>query len=92
MNFFDGILRDKSGNPSSKRLMSAVAFLVIIQAVEMNLFHGAKLDSQLLMFLVALVFGLSGAATMESMVTKNPDTSKKTTTTVQTDKTEIIKP
>lgn len=92
MNFFDGILRDKLGNPSSKRLMSMVAFLVIIQAVEMNLFHGATLDSQLLMFLVALVFGLSGASTMESMATKNPDTSKKTTTTVQTDKTEIIKP
>lgn len=91
MNFFDGILRDKLGNPSSKRLMSAVAFMVIIQAVEMNLFHGAKLDSQLLMFLVALVFGLSGASTMESMVTKTPDSSKKVTTTTQTDKVETTK-
>lgn len=72
--------------------MSAVAFLVIIQAVEMNLFHGAVIDQQLLFFLVALVFGLSGAATMESMVTKTPDSTKKVTTTTQVDKVETTKP
>ena len=86
MNFFKDMFCDKLGNVSHKRMMSFVSFLVIIQAVEMNLFSGAKLDSQLLMFLVALVFGLSGAATMENMVTK--DGSKKKITT---EKTEAIK-
>jgi hypothetical protein len=71
--------------------MSVVAFLVIIQAVEMNLFSGAKLDTQLLMFLVALVFGLSGAATIENMATKSPDSSKKVTETTSMNKTETIK-
>jgi hypothetical protein len=71
--------------------MSVVSFLVIIQAVEMNLFHGAKLDSQLLVLLVALVFGLSGAATIENMATKSPDSSKKVTETSSSNKTEIIK-
>lgn len=91
MNFFDGILRDKLGNPSSKRLMSAVAFLIFIQAVEMNLFHGAKLSDNLLLFLMTIVFGLSGAATIENMATRTPDSSKKTTTTTQTDKVETTK-
>lgn len=85
------MLCDKLGNASSKRVMSMVSFAVIIQAVEMNLFHGAKLDSQLLMFLVALVFGLSGAATMENMATRTPDSKKKTTTTTQVDKEETVK-
>jgi hypothetical protein len=71
--------------------MSLIAFLVIIQAVEMNLFNGVKLDNQLLMFLVALVFGLSGAATVENMATKSPDASKKVTETTSTDKTVTIK-
>lgn len=71
--------------------MSVISFAVIIQAVEMNLFHGATLDSQLLMFLVALVFGLSGAATIENMATKSPDSTKKVTTTTQTDKVETVK-
>lgn len=88
MNFFQDILSGRNGRASSKRCMSAIAFLVIIQAVEMNLFHGAKLDAQLLVFLVALVFGLSGAATIENMATKSPDSSKKTTLTTTTDKTE----
>lgn len=91
MNFFQDILSGRNGRASSKRCMSAIAFLVIIQAVEMNLFHGAKLDAQLLVFLVALVFGLSGAATIENMATKSPDSSKKTTETSSTNKTEIIK-
>jgi hypothetical protein len=90
MNFFQDILSDRSGRASSKRGMSVIAFLVIIQAVEMNLFNGAKLDTQLLMFLVALVFGLSGAATIENMA-KSPDSSKKVTETSSTNKTEIIK-
>lgn len=88
MNFFQDIVSDRNGRASSKRCMSVISFFVIIQAVEMNLFHGAKLDAQLLVFLVALVFGLSGAATIENMATKNPDSSKKTTLTTTTDKTE----
>lgn len=88
MNFFQDILSGRNGRASSKRCMSVVAFLVIIQAVEMNLYSGATLDNQLLMFLVALVFGLSGAATVENMATKSPDASKKTTVTTSTDKTE----
>lgn len=91
MNFFQDILSDRLGRASHKRSMSVIAFLVIIQAVEMNLFNGAKLDNQLLMFLVALVFGLSGAATIENMATKSPDSSKKVTETSSTNKTEIIK-
>lgn len=87
MNFFQDILSGRNGRASSKRCMSVVAFLVIIQAVEMNLYNGAKLDNQLLMFLVALVFGLSGAATVENMATKGPDSSKKISTS--TEKTEI---
>lgn len=88
MNFFQDMLSDKIGRASHKRGMSVVAFLVIIQAVEMNLFNGAKLDSQLLMFLVAIVFGLSGAATIENMATKSPESSKKVTVTTSTDKIE----
>lgn len=91
MNFFQDIVSGRNGRASSKRCMSVIAFLVIIQAVEMNLFHGAQLDSNLLMFLVALVFGLSGAATVENMATKSPDAGKKTTLTTTTDKTETIK-
>lgn len=91
MNFFQDILSGRNGRASSKRCMSVVSFLVIIQAVEMNLFHGAKLDSQLLMFLVALVFGLSGAATIENMATKSPDSSKRVTESSSMNKTEIIK-
>lgn len=87
MNFFQDILSGRNGRASSKRCMSVVAFLVIIQAVEMNLYNGAKLDNQLLMFLVALVFGLSGAATVENMATKSTDSSKKISTS--TEKTEI---
>lgn len=88
MNFFQDIVSGRNGRASSKRCMSVVAFLVIIQAVQMNLFHGAKLDNNLLAFLVALVFGLSGAATIENMAAKSPDASKKTTVTTSTDKTE----
>lgn len=88
MNFFQDIVSGRNGRASSKRCMSVIAFLVIIQAVQMNLFQGAKLDSNLLAFLVALVFGLSGAATIENMATKNPDSSKKTTVTTSSDKTE----
>lgn len=91
MNFFQDILSGRNGRASSKRCMSVIAFLVIIQAVEMNLYSGAKLDNQLLMFLVALVFGLSGAATVENMATKSPDSSKKVTETSSASKTEIIK-
>lgn len=91
MNFFQDMVSDKLGNASSKRCMSIVAFGLIVQSVEMNLFHGAKLDSQLLMLLVALVFGLSGAATIENMATKSPDSSKKQTTTTQTEKVETTK-
>lgn len=91
MNFFQDMVSDKLKNASHKRMMSVVAFAVIIQAVEMNLFHGAKLDNQLLMFLVCLVFGLSGAATIENMATKSPDSKKKTTTTTQVDKEETVK-
>jgi hypothetical protein len=91
MNFFQDILSGRNGRASSKRCMSVVAFIVIIQAVEMNLYSGATLDNQLLMFLVALVFGLSGAATVENMATKSPDSSKKVTETSSTNKTEIIK-
>lgn len=87
MNFFQDILSGRNGRASSKRCMSVVAFIVIIQAVEMNLYSGATLDNQLLMFLVALVFGLSGAATVENMATKSPDSSKKVSTS--TEKTEI---
>lgn len=92
MNFIKGIFCDKLGNPSSKRLMSMIAFLLFVQAVEMNLFHGAKLSDNLLLFLMTLVFGLSGASTIESMATKNPDTTKKVTTTTQVDKVETTKP
>jgi hypothetical protein len=91
MNFFQDIVSGRNGRASSKRCMSVIAFLVIIQAVQMNLFHGAKLDSNLLAFLVALVFGLSGAATIENMATKSPDSSKKVTETTSTNKTETIK-
>jgi hypothetical protein len=91
MNFFQDILSGRNGRASSKRCMSVIAFLVIIQAVEMNLFSGATLDTQLLMFLVAIVFGLSGAATIENMATKSPDSSKKITETSSTNKTEITK-
>jgi hypothetical protein len=91
MNFFQDILSGRNGRASSKRCMSVVSFLVIIQAVEMNLFNGAKLDIQLLTILVALVFGLSGAATIENMATKSPDSSKKVTVTSSTDKIETIK-
>lgn len=91
MNFFQDILSGRNGRASSKRCMSVVAFVVIIQAVEMNLFSGSKLDTQLLMFLVAIVFGLSGAATIENMATKSPDSSKKVITTSSTDKVETIK-
>lgn len=88
MNFFKQAFSDKLDRASHKRLMSGIAFVVFIQAVEMNLFHGAKLDTQLLVMLMTIVFGLSGAATIESMATKNPDSSKKTTLTTTTDKTE----
>jgi hypothetical protein len=91
MNFFQDILSGRNGRASSKRCMSVVAFLVIIQAVEMNLYSGAKLDTQLLMFLVAIVFGLSGAATIENMATKSPDSSKKVITSTSTDKIETTK-
>jgi hypothetical protein len=91
MNFFQDILSGRNGRASSKRCMSVVSFLVIIQAVEMNLFHGVKMDMQLLGLLVALVFGLSGAATVENMATKSPDASKKVTETTSTDKTVTIK-
>jgi len=91
MNFFQDILSGRNGRASSKRCMSVIAFLVIIQAVEMNLFSGAKLDTQLLMFLVAIVFGLSGAATIENMATKSPDSSKRVTEVTSTNKTETIK-
>lgn len=91
MNFFQDIVSGRNGRASSKRCMSVIAFFVIIQAVEMNLFHGAKLDPQLLVFLVALVFGLSGAATIENMATKSPDASKKVTEVTSTNKTETIK-
>lgn len=91
MNFFQDIVSDSRGRASSKRCMSVISFAVIIQAVEMNLFHGAKLDTNLLTFLVALVFGLSGAATIENMATKSPEASKKVTETSSTNKTEITK-
>ena len=91
MNFFQDILSGRNGRASSKRCMSVISFLVIIQAVEMNLFHGAKLDPQLLVFLVALVFGLSCAATIENMATKSNDIIKKVTETTSTDKTVTIK-
>lgn len=90
MNFFQDIVSGRNGRASSKRCMSVIAFLVIIQAVEMNLFSGAILDTQLLMFLVALVFGLSGAATIENMATKSPDASKKVTEVKSSNKTEVI--
>jgi hypothetical protein len=91
MNFFQDILSGRNGRASSKRCMSVVSFLVIIQAVEMNLFNGVKLDMQLLTILVALIFGLSGAATVENMATRSPDSSKKVTETTSTDKTVTIK-
>jgi hypothetical protein len=91
MNFFQDIVSGRNGRASSKRCMSVIAFFVIIQAVEMNLFNGAKLDTNLLTFLVALVFGLSGAATIENMATKSPDASKKVVETSSTNKTETIK-
>lgn len=91
MNFFQDIVSDSGGRASSKRCMSVIAFLVVVQAVQMNLFTGAKLDANLLTFLIALVFGLSGAATIENMATKNPESSKKVTETTSTNKTETIK-
>lgn len=91
MNFFQDIVSGRNGRASSKRCMSVIAFFVIIQAVEMNLFHGAKLDPQLLVFLVALVFGLSGASTIENMATKGPESSKKVVETTSLNKTETIK-
>jgi hypothetical protein len=94
MNFFKDLFCDKNGNASSKRLMSFVAFCVIIQAVEMNLFHGAKLDDNLLVILLTAVFGLSGAATVESMAMKKDNVSKdlKQKTTTEKVETETIKP
>lgn len=93
MNFFKDLFCDKNGNASSKRLMSAIAFCIIIQAIEMNLFHGAKLDPQLLVILVTLVFGLSGAATIESMAMKKDNVNKdlKQKTTTEKVETETIK-
>lgn len=90
MNFFHDMISGRNGRVSSKRCMSMISFLVIIQAVQMNLFSGAKLDMQLLTILVALVFGLSGAATIENMATKSPDASKKVTETKSSNKTEVI--
>jgi len=94
MNFFQEAFTDKLGKASHKRLMSGVAFAVFIQAVEMNLFSGAKLDTQLLLILISVVFGLSGAAAVESMATKNPNASKNLKVTTTTDKveTETTKP
>jgi hypothetical protein len=94
MNFFKDLMCDKNGNASSKRMMSMVAFCVIIQAVEMNLFHGAKLDSQLLVILITAVFGLSGAATIENMAMKPTGVNKNLKVTTTTDKveTETTKP
>lgn len=93
MNFFKDLMCDKNGHASSKRMMSAIAFAVLIQAIQMNLFHGAKLDPQMLNILIMSVFGLSGFATVESMAMKkdnvNKDTKQKTTT--EKVETETIK-
>lgn len=79
---------DKNGNASSKRLMSAVAFLIIVQSIEMNLFHGSTLDTNYLNILLMLVFGLSGAATVESMAMKKDNVSKDLKQKTTTEKTE----
>jgi hypothetical protein len=94
MNFFKDLMCDKNGNASSKRLMSFIAFAVIIQGVEMNLFHGAKMDNQFLVFLVSVVFGLSGMATAENMAMKPTNVNKNSKVTTTTDKveTETTKP
>lgn len=93
MNFFKDLMCDKNGHASSKRMMSAIAFAVLIQAIQMNLFNGVKLDQQLTVVLLTAVFGLSGAATIESMAMKkdgvNKDTKQKTTT--EKVETETIK-
>lgn len=93
MNFFKDLFCDKNGNASSKRLMSAIAFCIIVQAIELNLFHGSTLDSQYLGILLALVFGLSGAATVESMAMKKDNVSKdlKQKTTTEKVETETTK-
>ncbi len=94
MNFFKDLMCDKNGNASSKRLMSAVAFLIIVQSIEMNLFHGSILDTNYLNILLMLVFGLSGAATVESMAMKKDNVQKdlKQKTTTEKVETETIKP
>lgn len=88
MNFFKDLMCDKNGNASSKRLMSAVAFCIIVQSIEMNLFHGSTLDSNYLNILLMLVFGLSGAATVESMAMKKDNVSKDLKQKTTTEKTE----
>ena len=93
MNFFQDLVSDKLGHASSKRMMSFVAFLLIVQAVQMNLFKGTVMDSNLMNILVICVLGLSGASTVENMSTKTPDSKKKEVAqTVTTTKEETTHP
>jgi hypothetical protein len=80
MNFLKGIFCDKNGIPSSKRVMTFIAFCAFIQAVEMNLFRQKVIDSSLLTFLITMIGGGMGLSTFESVVMKK-DSVQNTPTT-----------
>lgn len=88
MNFLKGMFCDKNGTPSSKRMMTFLAFLMFIQAVELNLYRGKILDKELLDYILLMVGAGMGLTTVENLGMKK-DSSSTTTTVAQETKTTV---
>ena len=81
MNFLQDMVSGPDGHASSKRMMAIIAFCLMIQAVEMNLYENVKMDPTLQNFLLIMILGLSGAATVENLSAKKTASATKTVTT-----------